>query len=118
MKDAILKVGTLQERSNENNQKQCDYITQLLQQVDILKLKLAESEEARKLLDSLCKQQEHQLIEQRKENMLRDLEEDQSFNHEMVGRIADMEKQNDYLQLKLIDNNKDFKSKDQQIEKL
>ena len=50
--------------------------------------------------------------------MLRDLEEDQSFNHEMVGRIADMEKQNDYLQLKLIDNNKDFKSKDQQIEKL
>ena len=76
-------------------------------------MKLNESNEARKLLDSLCKQQEHQLISQRKENMLRDLEQDQSFNHEMVERIAEMEKQNDYLQRKLIDNNKDFKTKDQ-----
>ena len=30
MQDAILKVGTLQEKSNENNKKQCDYITELL----------------------------------------------------------------------------------------
>ena len=58
MQDALLKVGTLQEKANENNLKQCDYITELLKQVDLLKRKLSESEEARSLLDSLCKKQE------------------------------------------------------------
>ena len=59
MKEAILKVGALQEKAYENNQKQCDYITELLQQVDILKSRLKESEQARSILDQLCKQQEH-----------------------------------------------------------
>mgnify|MGYP000866463816 CR=1 FL=1 len=31
MQEAILKVGTLQEKSNQNHQKQCDYIASLLQ---------------------------------------------------------------------------------------
>ena len=56
MKEAILKVGALQEKANDNNQKQCDYITELLVQVDMLKRRLKESEEARSILDSLCKQ--------------------------------------------------------------
>ena len=59
MQDAILKVGTLQEKSNENTQKQCDYITDLLKQVDMLKGKLRSTEEARGILDTLCKEQEH-----------------------------------------------------------
>ena len=62
MQDAILKVGTLQEKSNENTQKQCDYITDLLKQVDMLKGKLKSTEEARGILDTLCKEQEHQLL--------------------------------------------------------
>ena len=66
MQDAILKVGTLQEKSNDNNQKQCDYITELLKQVDLLKNRLKNSEEARGILDTLCKEQEHQLITHRK----------------------------------------------------
>ena len=91
MQDAILKVGTLQEKSNENNQKQCDYITELLKQVDLLKNKLKSSEEARGILDTLCKEQEHQLLAHRKEFMMRDLEEEKTFNQEMAKRIAEME---------------------------
>ena len=33
----------------------------------------------------------------RKEAMLRDLDEEKKFNEQMVQRIADLEKQNDYL---------------------
>ena len=118
MQDAILKVGTLQEKSNENNQKQCDYITELLKQVDLLKGKFKQSEEARGILDTLCKEQEHQLITHRKQAMMRDLEEEKAFNVEMAKRIAEMEQQNDYLQRKLSDNCREFKSKDDEIEKL
>lgn len=118
MQEAILKVGTLQEKSNENNQKQCDYITELLKQVDLLKSKLSESDEARTILDTLCKEQEHQLLTHRKENMLRAIEEEKNFNQEMVRRIADMEAQNDYLQRKLADNCTVFKNKDSEIEQL
>ena len=50
--------------------------------------------------------------------MLRDLDDEQHFNEEMAKRIADMEQQNDYLQRKLSDNCKDFKHKDDEIEKL
>ena len=44
MKEALLKVGTLQERANSNNKQQCDHITELLAQVDLLKRKLKEKE--------------------------------------------------------------------------
>lgn len=118
MQSAILKVGTLQEKSHDNNKKQCDYITELLRQVDLLKLRLKESDEARTILDSLCKEQEYQLLINRKENMLRDLEEEKNFRQEMLKRIADMEQQNDYLQRKLSHNCEDFKAKDTEIEKL
>ena len=44
MKEALLKVGTLQERANQNNTRQCDLIGELLNQVEILKRKLKESQ--------------------------------------------------------------------------
>ena len=50
--------------------------------------------------------------------MMRDLEEEKVFNEEMAKRIAEMEQQNDYLQRKLSENLKDFKSKDDEIDKL
>ena len=77
-----------------------------------MKKRLGESEEARSILDSLCKEQEHQLLINRKENMLRDLEEEKNFSQEMVKRIADMEKQNDYLQAKIADNIREARAKD------
>ena len=49
---------------------------------------------------------------------MRDLEEEKVFNEEMAKRIAEMEHQNDYLQRKLSENLKDFKSKDDEIDKL
>lgn len=63
----------------------------------MLKSKLKSSEEARGILDTLCKEQEHQLLSHRKEFMMRDLEEEKVFNEEMAKRIAEMEQQNDYL---------------------
>ena len=63
----------------------------------MLKSKLKSSEEARSILDTLCKEQEHQLLSHRKEFMMRDLEEEKVFNEEMAKRIAEMEQQNDYL---------------------
>ena len=63
----------------------------------MLKSKLNSSEEARGILDTLCKEQEHQLLSHRKEFMMRDLEEEKVFNEEMAKRIAEMEQQNDYL---------------------
>lgn len=49
--------------------------------------------------------------------MLRDLEEEKNFSQEMVKRIADMERQNDYLQRKIQDNMRDARDKDNEIEK-
>ena len=43
MRQALIKVGSLQERAYENNSKQCNYIQELLLQVDLLKRKLKES---------------------------------------------------------------------------
>ena len=63
----------------------------------MLKSKLKSSEEARGILDTLCKEQEHQLLSHRKEFMMRDLEEEKVFNEEMAKRITEMEQQNDYL---------------------
>ena len=57
----------------------------------MLKSKLKSSEEARGILDTLCKEQEHQLLSHRKEFMMRDLEEEKVFNEEMAKRIAEME---------------------------
>lgn len=49
--------------------------------------------------------------------MLRDLEEEKNFSQEMVKRIADMEKQNDYLQRKIQDSMREAREKDSEIEK-
>lgn len=50
--------------------------------------------------------------------MLRDLDKEKNFSKEMIKRITEMEQQNDFLQKKLSENCKDFKSKDIEIEKL
>ena len=77
-----------------------------------MKAKLAESDEARGILDVLCKEQEHQILTNRRENMLRSLEDEKNFNQEMVRRLAEMEQQNDYLQRKIAENCHEFTRKD------
>ena len=66
MKEALLKVGTLQERANSNNKQQCDHITELLAQVDLLKRKLKEKE---------SRHQEQHLQTMSKEKLIAELEE-------------------------------------------
>ena len=63
----------------------------------MLKQKLKESDEARSILDVLCKEQEHQVLSLRRDRMTRGLEEEKRFNEEIARRMADMEQQNDYL---------------------
>ena len=47
-----------------------------------------------------------------------DVEEEKQLSLEMIQKIADLDQQNEYLQRKLSENCKDFKSKDNEIEKL